>query len=111
MLDIKSYATFKKIKPINKGWSSDKKYYIETIENEKLLLRTTDISAYDTKKHEFEMMKRLTAYDISMSYPIDFGVCDNGKSVYSLLKWCDGKDAEIVLPKLPMMDQYALGIK
>lgn len=111
MFDIKSYSTFKKIKPVNKGWSSDKKYYIETMESEKLLLRTTDISAYDTKKHEFEMMKRIAEYDISMSHPIEFGICDNGKSVYSLLKWCDGEDAEIVLPKLANIEQYALGMK
>ena len=57
MQDIKDYNTFKKIEPVNKGWSSDKKYYIETDDDRKLLLRVADISEYDRKSAEFEMMK------------------------------------------------------
>ena len=100
MFDIKNYSTFQKIISINKGWSSDKKYYIETVANEKMLLRIADISEYDKKKHEFEMMKMLAESDLPISQPVDFGICDNGKSVYSLFIWCDGEDAEIVLPKM-----------
>ena len=111
MHDIKSYYTFTKIEPINKGWSSDKKYYIETVDDRKLLLRVADISEYDRKKAEFEMMKQISALGVPMSQPVDFGTCDNGKSVYSLLTWCDGKDAEIVLPCLTETDQYVIGIK
>ncbi|UAL50138.1 aminoglycoside phosphotransferase family protein [Metabacillus dongyingensis] len=111
MFDIKNYATFEKIKPINKGWSSDKKYYIETVTNEKMLLRIADISEYAKKKSEFEMMKRLAEYGVPMSQPVDFGMCDNCKSVYMLLIWCDGEDAEIVLPKMTETEQYVLGIK
>ncbi|MFE7064172.1 aminoglycoside phosphotransferase family protein [Sutcliffiella sp. NPDC057660] len=111
MFDIKNYATFEKIKPINKGWSSDKKYYIETVTNEKMLLRIADISEYDKKKSEFEMMKRLAECGVPMSQPVDFGICDNGKSVYSLFIWCDGEDAEIVLPKMTETEQYVLGVK
>lgn len=36
-MGIKNFDTFKKIEPIKKGWSSDKKYFIETLNNEKLL--------------------------------------------------------------------------
>jgi serine/threonine-protein kinase len=111
MFDIKNYATFEKIKPINKGWSSDKKYYIETVTNEKMLLRIADISEYDKKKSEFEMMKRIAECGVSMSQPVVFGICDNGKSVYSLLTWCDGEDAEIVLPMMTETEQYELGVK
>ena len=111
MFDIKNYATFEKINPINKGWSSDKKYYIETLTNEKMLLRIADISEYDKKKSEFEMMKLLAESGLPMSQPVDFGICDNGKSVYSLFIWCDGEDAEIVLPKMTETEQYILGVK
>ncbi|WP_062109780.1 aminoglycoside phosphotransferase family protein [Bacillus niameyensis] len=110
MLDIKDYETFKKIKPIIKGWSSDKKYYIKTVMNEKKLLRIADISEYDSKISEFEMMKRIAESGVPMSQPIDFGVCDNGKSVYSLFTWCDGDDAEMMLPKMTESEQYALGV-
>lgn len=111
MKDIKSYHTFTKIEAVNKGWSNDKKYYIETSDCRKLLLRVADISEYDRKRDEFEIMKQIAALGVSMSQPVDFGTCDNKKSVYSLLTWCDGKDAENVLPYLTETDQYVLGIK
>lgn len=111
MIDIKNYRTFKKIEPVNKGWSSDKKYYIETFMNERLLLRMTDISQYALKNSEYEIIKRLAEAGVPMSQPVDFGICDNGKSVYAIFTWCDGQDAEIVLPKLTEIEQYLLGVK
>ncbi|MCT2196128.1 phosphotransferase family protein [Paenibacillus sp. p3-SID1389] len=108
--DIQGYETFKKIDLITKGWSSDQKYYIETVTNERWLLRIADISQYDHKKHEFEMMKRLAKSGVPMSRPVDFGVCNNGQSVYSLSTWCDGEDAQAVLPKLTDTRQYHLGV-
>ncbi len=111
MKDIVSYNSFLKIEPIDKGWSSDKKYYIKTVEGKNLLLRVADISYYDGKKAEFQMMKKVAAMGVPMSQPLEFGICDNGKSVYSLLTWCDGEDAEAVLPRLSETEQYVLGIK
>jgi aminoglycoside phosphotransferase (APT) family kinase protein len=111
MQDIKDYSTFIKIEPVNKGWSSDKKYQIETSDGKRLLLRVADISHYDRKKAEFEKMKEVAALGVPMSQPLDFGICDNGKSVYLLLTWCDGEDAEVVLPHLTETEQYVLGIK
>lgn len=111
MKDIPDYDTFVKIEPINKGWSSDKKYYIETTDRQKLLLRLADISEYERKKNEFEMMQRISALDIPMSQPIDFGTCNNCKSVYQLLTWIDGKDAEEILPLLSETEQYTLGLQ
>jgi serine/threonine-protein kinase len=46
-----------------------------------------------------------------MSQPLDFGTCDNGNSVYSLLTWCDGEDAEIALKQLSENEQYVIGIQ
>jgi aminoglycoside phosphotransferase (APT) family kinase protein len=111
MIDIKNYNTFIKIVPINKGWSSDKKYYIETSDNKHLLLRIADISEFAHKQHEFETMKQFFAVDIPMSEPMDFGVCDSGKSVYTLLTWCEGEDAEKVLPLLSETEQYTIGLQ
>lgn len=111
MQDIKSYHTFTKIEPVNKGWSKDKKYYVETENGSKLLLRISDISEYDRKKAEFELVEKVAALGVPMSQPVDFGTCDNGESVYSLLTWCDGEDAEVVLPRLTETEQYVLGIK
>ena len=111
MKDIKNYETFIKIEPVDKGWSKDKKYYIKTVNGEELLLRIANISEYERKKYEFDLMKRISALGINMSQPFDFGTCDNGKSVYQLFLWCEGEDAERVLPELSESEQYALGKK
>lgn len=90
MRDIKGYDTFIKIEPLKKGWSSDKKYYIETDGGKKLLLRIAEIKEYDRKKSEFEMMQKVAALGVPMQQPADFGVCDGGRNVYQLLTWIDG---------------------
>ncbi|MDR2361007.1 MAG: phosphotransferase, partial [Oscillospiraceae bacterium] len=111
MTDIPQYPTFVKIEPLNKGWSSDKKYTVETTDGKKLLLRVADISEYDHKKTEFDMMQKVAAQGVPMQQPIDFGVCDGGKSVYQLLTWIDGEDAETALPMLTEAEQYSLGVE
>ncbi len=111
MFDIKTEYTFKTINPINKGWSSDKKYFIETETGERLLLRTADRSENESKKSEFEVMKRLAEMGIQMSEPLEFGMCDDGGSVYTLFTWCEGEDAAEMLPKLTETEQYGLGLK
>lgn len=111
MQDIKAYNTFTKIEPINKGWSTDKKYYIETSDRRKLLLRVADISEFHKKKAEFDITEQIAALDVPMTRPVDFGICNNGESVYSLLTWCDGEEAGVILKNLPETEQYALGIK
>jgi aminoglycoside phosphotransferase (APT) family kinase protein len=45
-----------KIEKINRGWSEDVKYYIETASKEKLLLRTSDSNQYEVKKKEYEII-------------------------------------------------------
>jgi aminoglycoside phosphotransferase (APT) family kinase protein len=111
MLDITTDRRFKVIEPIDKGWSNDKKYYVETVKGERLLLRTADCSQYEMKKSEFEAMKQLAGMGISMSIPLEFGFCDDGGSVYTLFTWCAGEDAAEVLPKLTDTEQYELGLK
>lgn len=72
--------TFVGVEPLHKGWSSDQKYYIETAEGRRLLLRIADSSEYSRKKTEFAMMGQVAALGVPMSRPVDFGICDNGRS-------------------------------
>ncbi|SHN59105.1 aminoglycoside phosphotransferase family protein [Desulfitobacterium chlororespirans] len=109
MKNIRGYETFVRVEPLHKGWSSDQKYYIETAEGRRLLLRIADSSEYSRKKAEFAMMGQVAALGVPMSHPVDFGICDHGKSVYLLLTWCEGEDAELVLPRLTEQEQYRLG--
>lgn len=109
--DIPGSNDWNIIKLIDKGWSDDKKYYIKKVDGRELLLRISDITQYENKKKEFESLKLLMSIDALMSRPIDFGICNNGKLVYSLLTWINGEDSEVILPKLGNKEQYFLGIK
>jgi serine/threonine-protein kinase len=111
MTDIPQYATFAKTEPLNKGWSSDKKYYVETRSGERLLLRVADVAERERKQAEFEMLKRVAELDVPASRPVGFGICNGGKSVYQLLTWIDGEDAQTILPTLTEAEQYAFGVK
>ncbi|WIV12760.1 phosphotransferase family protein [Proteiniborus sp. MB09-C3] len=109
--NIPGFKNWDIIKPINKGWSDDKKYYIKTKDEKELLLRLSDISQYENKKKEFESLKPLTKMDILFTRPIDFGTCNDGQSVYSILTWIDGEEASDALPALDSREQYMLGNK
>ena len=111
MKDIKGFDKFVKIEPISKGLSSDKKYYVETADGQRLILRVSDITEYDRKKAAFERMERMAEHGIPMSRPVDFGVCDDVKSVYQLLSWCEGKNLEDVLSAMSDTEQYVIGLK
>ena len=111
MKDIRNFDIFVKTEPIHKGWSGDRKYYLETKDGERFLLRVSDISSYETKQHEFEIMKKISATGIKMSLPISFGICEEGKSVYLLLSWCDGEEAKEALYYLSDAEQYVFGRK
>jgi serine/threonine-protein kinase len=91
--------------------SDDKKYYIETTDGKRLLLRVTDIKEYDRKKAEYGMMERVYALGVLTPKPYDFGMCDGGKSVYSLSGWLDGTDAETLMPDMDETTQYQVALK
>ena len=110
MIDIPGYKMFTKIEPITKGWSDDKKYYIETVDSRRMLLRISDADELERKKAEYSMMERVYAHGVITSEPLGFGLCDNGKNVYSLSGWLNAKDLKEVLPLLPETEQYMLGM-
>lgn len=95
--------------PINKGWSSDKKYCVTDENGTRYLLRVSDISQYNAKQTEFNMMKQAASFDVPMCQPIEFGTCEEG--VYSIQSWIDGVDAEEIMPTLSDTEQYVYGLE
>ena len=108
-IDIARSKDWKNTTPISKGWSIDKKYLVETADGKMQLLRISDIDAYEAKKKEYEIITKYSQLGINMSMPIEFGICNEGKNVYMLLSWVEGRDLEEVLPELSEWDQYKLG--
>lgn len=111
MFNIKNSSTWLTCEKISKGWSSDEKYKINTADGQTLLLRISDISAYEYKKKEFEIVQKYSKLGFAMSQPLDFGVCNEGKSCYMLLTFVEGRDLEEALPTLSEKEQYLLGRK
>ena len=110
MIKIPGSETFTKIEPIHKGWTNDKKYYIETSDGRKLLLRIADVSEYEHKKAQFSLLKWVSKLDIPMSHPMDLGLCNYGENVYQIFNWVDGEAVDSVLPKISKTKQYHLGL-
>ena len=108
-LDISASQNWESVDLVSKGWSSDKKYRIRTIDGELLLLRISDIEQYEAKKKEYDMITKYSKLGISMSMPRKFGICNGGKNVYMLLSWIEGSDLEEILPILSEKEQYLLG--
>mgnify|MGYP003299194070 CR=1 FL=1 len=111
MFDIKNSSSWLTCEKISKGWSSDEKYKIETADGQTLLLRISDISAYEYKKKEFEIVQKYSKLGFEMSQPLDFGICNGGNSCYMLLTFVEGRDLEEALPALSEKEQYLLGRK
>ena len=75
--------------PINKGWSSDKKYCVTDENGTRYLLRVSDIAQHDTKQSEFNMMKQVASFGVPMCQPIEFGTCEriSAMSCFIFMKW------------------------
>lgn len=100
---------FSSKEPINKGWSGDKKYCVTDKNGVRYLLRISDISQYDAKLAEFQVMQQLCSLGIPMCQPVDFGICDEG--VYSVQSWIVGQDAEQVIAECSNDQQYDYGFE
>lgn len=107
--EIATYEKWSKIEKINKGWSSDTKYYIEAENNQKYLLRISDRDKYEQKKKEYEVICKFSKLGFTMSEPINLGVCNDGQNIFMLLTWVEGENLELALPKLDQEKQYQLG--
>lgn len=103
------YERFVAMLPITKGWSEDKKYRVTLTNGTRYLLRVTPISRYETRKSLFDLLRKVSALDVPMCQPVEFGTCADG--VYALHSWIDGEDAEASLPTLTEAEQYVLGLK
>lgn len=100
-----------KVDYLLKGWSNDKKFYIEDDEGNKYLLRVNDISQKENKLKEFKSIKLCEGLNIETSKAIESGVSKDSKYVYILLKWVEGYDALERIKDFDEMDQYNLGVK
>lgn len=109
MVSIPGYR-FTKISLITKGLSGDKKFYLETEDGQRFLVRISECSKYERKMAEYKLLQKVSKIGIPMPVPEGFGYCEDKSKIYTLLSWVDGEDAQKVLPILSQEEQYQLGI-
>jgi len=109
ILDKTLINAYNKVHKINKGWSADEKYYIESKNGKKFLLRVSPIKYLNNKEEEFNIMKDIYNLEINMSKPIDFGICNRGQNVYILLSWIEGKALDEEIISFSEEKQYDIG--
>ena len=97
------------VEPLTKGWSKDKKYILFS-QDKKYLLRLSNISLYNKKKEQFELLKKIEKLDINCSRPVEFGKLDE-ENIYMILTYLEGESCEDVLPRLTNEEAYKLGIE
>jgi serine/threonine-protein kinase len=71
----------------------------------------SDISNFSLKKHEYGLIQKWNEHDIAMPKVIDFGTCNEGKSVYTLLEWIEGVEIGSSLKSLHSQERYDWGRK
>ncbi|MRN56288.1 aminoglycoside phosphotransferase family protein [Paenibacillus monticola] len=108
---IPNSEAWMRIEPVLKGWSSDKKFYIETGVGQKLLLRLSSREDLERKQIEYELIKRVNQLDFPMSRVIDCGVCNDEQNTYMLLSWVEGRPLEECVLLFSEAVQYQLGVQ
>ncbi|WP_365964278.1 phosphotransferase [Streptococcus sp.] len=72
-------------------------------------LRVSDKEKLDSKKFEFDMMKKVASLGVPMCKPISIELCDD--EVHSLHEWIDGKDARETILTVSKEQQYTYGVE
>jgi aminoglycoside phosphotransferase (APT) family kinase protein len=109
---IPSLTKAEKISLIERGFSSDQKYFVYHSHSEQEpthVLRTAPLKQHDRKRREFEVVSRVYEHGVKTSRPIEFGEIESLELCYMVLSFVPGEDAADVLPRLTPEEQYHIG--
>ncbi|WP_229106804.1 aminoglycoside phosphotransferase family protein [Paenibacillus sp. 1001270B_150601_E10] len=96
-----------KMTQLHKGYSSDKKYLVQSGDDERFLLRAFNLKEYDQKQREFSILHQMERYGVKCSRPIDIGRLSTAG--YMLISYIEGNDAADELPRYAESDQFKIG--
>jgi aminoglycoside phosphotransferase (APT) family kinase protein len=109
--DIPGSEAWESITPIQRGWSDEAKYAIQTAAGARLLLRISSNTNFERKQQRFDCIRRIAATGITMPQPIAFGSCNADTQCYSLFTWVAGDDLEQRIHHFSVSQQYQLGVQ
>ena len=90
---------------------SEKKFYIETTQGEKWLLRITPMNEYKWVKNSVREYEYIATVGANVSRQVSEGFLREKTLVYHLWTWIDGEDIMTALPRMSPAEQFALGVK
>lgn len=97
------------VKRLAKG--HERKFYVETTQGEKRLLRIGGTEHYDWLENDFRMYEYIASSGINVMKPISMGTLREGTLSYQLYTWFDGEDLGEALPRMSHKEQFSAGIK
>lgn len=110
--EIPVLASCTRIERLLKGFSSDHKYIIYHSQGEpQYILRTFELSQFEQKEREFQILQRVEATQIACSRPVVLGKLPSLALGYMLLTYVEGDAAEDILPQLTEEQQYLIGVE
>lgn len=109
--EIQGFEKFCEIKPINKGWSEDSKYYVKSLDGSEYLIRISpEREDYEKREADFNNLRLFNQLNINMAKAISFGRLKEDK-IFSVFSWVSGYDLEEKIKALSEKEQYSLGIE
>lgn len=93
--------------PLNKGWSTDRKYKVQLDDGRLCLLRIAERVAYEAKQTEFRLVQSLFDQGLPVAEPISFWADD--QSVHTLYEWIEGEDLRDCAADLTSEQLYDYG--
>ena len=91
--------------------ASERKFYIETKQGIKRMLRITPMKDYKWVKNDDRGYEYMATVGINVPRQVSEGFFGDGAFVYQIWTWIDGEDLFEALPKMNHAEQYAVGIK
>lgn len=70
---IPALCQFNDVTPIHKGFSADQKYVVTVHSGEKRLLKLFDMSRYEVKRQEYEILKQMKLLNVNCTRSIAIG--------------------------------------
>ena len=99
-------SEIKEVRKIEKGFSEDIKYFVQT-SNGTYLIKQSNIEYKERKLQEFVAHTSAFEKQVKTNTPVSFQEIND--SCFSIFTYEKGNDASQILPKLSKRDQYAIG--
>ena len=104
----RSYLQEGIIHNVNKGWSANTKYIVQT-DSLKYLITVFDSKHYESKLKQYQTIKTLRSFGVKAADPME--ICQYGDYGIFVTIYIDGQDAEESLCALDEKVQYQIGVE